>query len=69
MAAIKQYKIRYKDGRTQEVEASSYRTTKEFIYFEKDGDWVHQVAADSVETVGMADIPEPSKRAPKVGAV
>lgn len=66
---LKQYKIRYQDGRTQEVEANSTQTTKEFIYFERDGEWIHQVAADSVETVGMADIAEPRKPAPKVGAV
>lgn len=63
--ALKKYKIKYKDGRTQEIEANSTRTTKEFIYFEKDGDWIHQVAADSVEGVGLADIPEPTKRAPR----
>jgi hypothetical protein len=57
--ALKKYRITYKDGRTQEVEANSTRTTKEFIYFEKDGDWIHRVAADSVESFGLADIPEP----------
>jgi hypothetical protein len=57
--ATQKYRIRYKDGRTQEVEANSTQTTKEFIYFEKGGDWVLQVAAGSVESFGLADIPEP----------
>jgi hypothetical protein len=67
--ALRQYKIKYKDGRTQEVEASSSKTTTEFIYFEKDGEWALQVAASSVESVGNADIPEARKPAPKMGAV
>jgi hypothetical protein len=57
--ATQKYKIRYKDKRTQEVQADSTKTTKEFIYFGKDGNWVLQVAADSVESFGLADIPEP----------
>ncbi len=31
----------------------------EFIYFEDDGDWLLQVATDSVESVSGADVPEP----------
>jgi hypothetical protein len=53
------YRITYKDGRIQEVEASSIRTTKEFIYFGDDGDWLLQVAADSVESVSGTDVPRP----------
>jgi hypothetical protein len=65
VAAPQLYKIRYKDGRTQEVTAGSTRTTKEFIYFEKDGNWVLQVAADSVESFGLAEVGDPSKPAPR----
>ena len=53
------HRIIYKDGRVQEVEATSTRTTKEFIYFDDDGDWLLQVATDSVESVSGADVPEP----------
>ena len=53
------YRITYKDGRIQEVEASSTRTTKEFIYFEDDGDWLLQVTTDSVESVSGADVAGP----------
>jgi hypothetical protein len=59
VAQLKKYKIRYKDGRTQEVEAESTRTSPEFIYFQKDGTWVHQVAAGSVESVGLAEVADP----------
>jgi hypothetical protein len=53
------YRITYKDGRIQEVEASSTRTTKEFIYFDDEGDWLLQVATDSVESVSGGDVPKP----------
>jgi hypothetical protein len=53
------YRITYKDGRIQEVEASPTRTTREFIYFDDDGDLLLQVATDSVESVSGADVPEP----------
>jgi len=52
------YRITYKDGRVQEVEASSTRTTKEFIYFDDD-DWLLQIATHSVESVSGGDVPEP----------
>lgn len=63
--ALKKYRITYKDGRTREVEANSTRTTKDFIYFQKDGNWIDQVAADSVESVGLAELPMASKPAPR----
>jgi hypothetical protein len=53
------HRIIYKDGRVQEVEATSARTTKEFIYFDDDGDWLLQVATDSVESVSGGDVPMP----------
>jgi hypothetical protein len=63
------YRITYKDGRIQEVEASSTRTTKEFIYFDDDGDWLLQVAADSVESVSGADVPRPVRPGAEHGDV
>jgi hypothetical protein len=35
------YKIRYKDGRVQAVTADKYTTSKDFIYFDRGGSWVH----------------------------
>jgi hypothetical protein len=63
------YRITYKDGRIQEVEASSTRTTKEFIYFDDDGDWLLQVAADSVESVTGGDVPRPVRPGAEHGDV
>jgi hypothetical protein len=66
---LKKYKVRFKDGSTQEVEAETTRTTSEFVYFQRNGEWIHQVAAGLVESVGLADIPEPTRRAPRSAAV
>ena len=58
MAITKTYRISYKDGRTQELQASGARVNGTFIYFEKDGTWVHHVAAESVESFGHSEIAE-----------
>lgn len=54
-----EYKIRYKDGPVQTLTADKCTTANDFILFDKGGDRIHQVATPEVESVGLAEIPDP----------
>lgn len=61
-----QYKIRYKDGRSHVVEADKYqyRTGVNQYEFTRSNKHVLTISGDRVESVGLADIPDPE--APEV---
>jgi hypothetical protein len=56
-----EYKIRYKDSRAQKVRADLFVTREDFIYFVEDRATVYQIATSQVESVGLADVPDPEK--------
>jgi hypothetical protein len=60
-----EYKITYKDGRTQPVTADSYERRGGSYDFFRNRQAIYSVDAERVESVGLADIAEPSKRAPR----
>lgn len=55
-----QYRIRYKDSRSHTVEADSYQYRDRVNQYEfmRDDQKILTVSADSVESVGLADIPD-----------
>jgi hypothetical protein len=55
------YKIRYKDGRTQAIKADKYSHAREegLIYFSRGGEHIFTVAASTVESVGLVELPDP----------
>jgi hypothetical protein len=57
--AAQKYKIRYKDSRTQGVTANTYGRHGDRYVFTLDGNEVLNLAADVVESIAYADIPEP----------
>jgi hypothetical protein len=51
------YRVTYKDGRTQEVEADTYGRHGDRFVFTFDGREILTVAADSTESIASADVP------------
>ncbi|HUY45525.1 MAG TPA: hypothetical protein VMV92_07345 [Streptosporangiaceae bacterium] len=60
-----EFKIRYRDGRTQPVTADSYGAYGDFFVFSRDKRDILSVATKDVESVGEADVPDPTRRAPR----
>ena len=54
-----EYKIRYKDTRTQEVAAAKYVEHGDSFVFVRGGKDVFSVSRKQIESVGLADIPDP----------
>lgn len=52
------YRVTYRDGRTQEVEADTYGRHGDRFVFTFDGREILTVAADSTESIASADVPE-----------
>jgi hypothetical protein len=53
------YKIKYRDGRTQRVEADSHGVYGDFICFSRDRKDILRIAKDEVESVAHANVPDP----------
>jgi hypothetical protein len=73
-----QYRVSYKDGRTQSATADTYKIEANFFVFYTNGVASPVVAADLVEHTAYEDAPEPTqpeievtefRRAPRSGAV
>jgi hypothetical protein len=62
---MNEYKITYKDGRTQAVTADGFERRGNSYDFWRSRRTVFSIDAEQVETVGLADIAEPSKPAPR----
>jgi hypothetical protein len=60
-----EYKVIYKDGRRQTITADSYGRYGSAYVFSRNRQDIFSVDAESVESVGLADIPEPTRRAPR----
>jgi hypothetical protein len=54
------FKIRYRDGRTQVVKADRTAPVGEFFVFERGGENILYIAARDVESVGHTDIEDPA---------
>ena len=52
------FRITYKDGRTQQVEADTYGRHGDRYVFTPDRDEILSLAADVVESIANADVPE-----------
>jgi hypothetical protein len=52
------YRVTYKDGRTQEVEADSYGRHGDRYVFIHDRNEILDLAADVVESIATSDVPE-----------
>jgi hypothetical protein len=61
-----QFKIRYRTGQVQTLEADSYARAGDRYGFFRDGEEIHSVQADLVQTVGLADISNPELALPQV---
>jgi hypothetical protein len=55
------YRVTYKDGRTQEVEADTYGRQGDRYVFTHDRNEILDLAADVVESIANADVPEATK--------
>lgn len=55
-----EYKINYKNRRTQTVKADSYERRGDTYDFFRNRQLILSLDADAVESVGLADIAEPS---------
>lgn len=63
------FRVTYKDGRTQEVEADTYGRYGDRYVFTHDRNEILSLAADVVESIAYADMREAARPAPKMGAV
>jgi len=63
------FRVTYKDGRAQEVEADTYGRYGDRYVFTHDRNEILSLAADVVESIAYADVPKATKPAPKMGAV
>lgn len=54
-----EFRISYRDGRTQRVEADNHGVYGDFIVFSRDRKDILRIAAKDVESVAHADVPEP----------
>jgi len=52
------FRVTYKDGRTQEVEADTYGRSGDRYVFTHDRQEILSLAADVVESIANADVPE-----------
>jgi hypothetical protein len=52
------FRIAYKDGRQQHIDADDYRIDAQFITFTHDGHDILNIAADKVESVADGGVPE-----------
>jgi hypothetical protein len=52
------FRIVYKDGRQQHIEADDYRIDAQFIRFTFDGHDILNIAADKVESVADGNVPQ-----------
>ena len=66
---MNEYKITYKDGRTRLVTAFGFERRGGSYDFWRDRRTISSVDADLVESVGLAEIAEPSKPAPRSAGV
>ena len=64
-----EFKVVYKDGRARIVPADKYGRYGNIYSFERDGRDILTIDADAVESVGEAELPDPTSRAPRIGAV
>jgi hypothetical protein len=65
-----EYKVRYKDGREQTLSAEKYGRYGDRYAFSRDGQEILNVAADAVESIAFADVPDPvGRRVPRSAAV
>jgi len=55
------FRITYKDGRTQEVDADTYGRHGDRYIFTHDRNEILSLAADVVESIAFADVPEATK--------
>jgi hypothetical protein len=62
-----EFKVVYKDGRTRIVPAEKYGRYGNIYSFERDGRDILTIDADTVESVGEADLPDPASRGPVIG--
>ena len=68
--ATQEFRLRYKDGRVQTVTAATYgRHGDRYVFTREDRKEVLNVAADVVESIAFADVPDPVTRAPRSAAV
>lgn len=64
-----QYRVQYKDGRTQPVEADTYGRYGDRYVFTHNGNETLSIAADAVESVAFADVEKAAKPAPRSAGV
>jgi hypothetical protein len=64
-----EFKVVYKDGRTRIVPADKYGRSGDIYWFTRDGRDILTIDADTVESVGEADLLDPKSRAPRSAAV
>ena len=62
-------KVRFKDGRTQQLEADKYGRYDDRYVFTRDTEEILNLAADVVESIAYDDVPDPQRRAPRSAAV
>jgi len=55
------FRVTYKDGRTQEVDADTYGRDGDRYVFTHDRHEILSLAADVVESIAFADVPEATK--------
>jgi hypothetical protein len=55
------FRITYKDGRTQEVDADTYGRAGDRYVFTHDRNEILSLAADVVESIAFADVPEATR--------
>lgn len=64
-----EWKVRYKNGRVQEITADKYGPVGDNHVFEADGVDIAVIDRKDVESVMRADVPDPVRRAPRTGAI
>ncbi len=67
MEAKNQYRVTYADRRTHVIPADSFVIDAGIVNFYQGGELVFAVPVANVESVGLAEFPEPGKRGPAVG--
>ncbi len=61
-----EFKVRYKGGRSHVITADKYGAHGDFFVFTRDAKDIFSVALKEVESVGLADIPDPEHPEPFV---
>lgn len=66
---VRQFKVHYTDGRMRRIRADKWQSAGGNWIFTVDGREVAVISQKVVESITDDDLPDPVRRAPRIGAV